>query len=443
MPRAFVLTIFSLFFVTTNCLQIHKYMAGRIKLLKGGLPINEDDVPAFEVSYVPPGPFDQQCGTYGLDAFQLPNPVCPDRFVCGAEEQDEELQAFADCIDAMDCHMLSGMTTGVKASNEAALFIHQMIPHHQNAVNMAKALLKSGKVVCDDLTNEDSQDCILERILREIVNGQNHQIQLMNAYLEAKEYLATDNCVVEVETLGSSEEQIRVDLGTACDYTILAKSGISTVPTSAITGNIGVSPIAATAITGFELALDSAGQFSTALQINGQAHAADYGGNVASGLTVAVLDMEAAYTDAAGRPNVDATKINLKGGDISSLTLTPGVYTFNMGISFNKDIYFDAYGNDNAVFILQTTGNLLQAAGTRVILQGGARAENIFWQVAGNVKVMAGSHLEGVLLVKTDVTFITGSSLNGLILAQTAVNLQMATITQPTGTCTTTTVAQP
>jgi hypothetical protein len=96
--------------------------------------------------------------------------------------------------------MLSRMTTGVKASDETALFIHQMIPHHQNAVNMAKTLLKSGKVVCADLTDEDDQDCILERILREIINGQNFQIQLMNGYLDAKGYPETDNCVVNFDT---------------------------------------------------------------------------------------------------------------------------------------------------------------------------------------------------------------------------------------------------
>jgi hypothetical protein len=44
--------------------------------------------------------------------------------------------------------------------------------------------------------------------------------------------------------------------------------------------------------------------------------------------------------------------------------------------------------------------------------------------------VGAGAHLEGILLVKTAVTFITGSTLNGRILAQTLVALQMATITE-------------
>jgi hypothetical protein len=223
-----------------------------------------------------------------------------------------------------------------------------------------------------------------------------------------------------------------VNLGTAATYAILAKTGISTVPSSDITGNIAVSPVAATAITGFGLILGSAGQFSKAAQITGQAFAASYGGATATALTVAVGDMEAAYTDAAGRPNTDAGRINLEGGAIGGLTLTPGVYTFQMGISIGKDVTFDAGDNADAVFIMQTTGALSQAAKTNVILAKGALAKNIFWQVAGNAKIALGAHMEGVLLVKTDVLFVTGSSLKGRILAQTAVNLQMATITGET-----------
>jgi hypothetical protein len=36
--------------------------------------------------------------------------------------------------------------------------------------------------------------------------------------------------------------ELQVDLGSACNYAILAETGISTVPISDITGNIGVSP---------------------------------------------------------------------------------------------------------------------------------------------------------------------------------------------------------
>jgi hypothetical protein len=50
---------------------------------------------------------------------------------------------------------------------------------------------------------------------------------------------------------------------------ILTKTGVSTVPDSVITGDIGVSPIAATAMTGFGLIMDSGGEFSTSSQLHG------------------------------------------------------------------------------------------------------------------------------------------------------------------------------
>jgi hypothetical protein len=215
-----------------------------------------------------------------------------------------------------------------------------------------------------------------------------------------------------------------VNLGTAGEYVILSKTGISTVPSSKITGDIGVSPIAATAITGFGLIMHSEGQFSEASQITGKAFAADYGGVTATSLTTAVSDMQTAYADAAARAP-DYT--NVGGGAIGSLTLSTGVYSFDVDISFDSDVTFT--GTDKDVFILQTTGSVLQAAGTNVLLDG-VLAKNIFWQVAGQVEVGAGAHMEGVVLVKTDALFMTGSSLEGRVLAQTACNLQQAVITQ-------------
>ena len=105
-----------------------------------------------------------------------------------------------------------------------------------------------------------------------------------------------------------------------------------------------------------------------------------------------------------------------------------GVYTFTTSVNIGGDLTFD--GGEDDVFIIQTSKNVKQAGSTSVILSGGAKAENIFWQVAQEVVVAAGSHSEGVILCQTGVTFITGSSLNGRIFSQTAVTLQMATITQ-------------
>jgi hypothetical protein len=219
-----------------------------------------------------------------------------------------------------------------------------------------------------------------------------------------------------------------VNLGTAGNYAILTKSGISTVLPSVITGDIAVSPIAAAAMTGFDLILDSEGTFSTSSQVTGQAYAASYIAPIPTHLTTAIGDMETAYTDAAGRPNADAARINLGAGEIGGQTLTPGLYTFSTGVDISSDVTLQ--GGPTDIFIIQMAGNLMLAANKRVTLTNGVLPENIFWQVAGNVSVMAGAHMEGILLVKTDVTFITGSSLNGRVLAQTACVLQKATITE-------------
>lgn len=178
--------------------HIHQFMTGRIKLLKNDVAIAEEHSPQIPYAYDSPSDYDMECGTFGLEDFQLDHPECPEKFVCNVPGDNAELAKFSDCIDSMNCHMFAGMTTNVNAGSGIALFIHQMIPHHQNAVNMAKALLKTGLLDCDDLT-EESDDCALEIILREIINAQNHQIQNMRGILEATypEY-PTDDCKVEI-----------------------------------------------------------------------------------------------------------------------------------------------------------------------------------------------------------------------------------------------------
>ena len=78
-----------------------------------------------------------------------------------------------------------------------------MIPHHQNAVNMAKALLKLGTLDCPDLSNTEINDCILESMLYEMIAGQNYQIQGMYDFLHKRGVREKDNCDVEVETVVS------------------------------------------------------------------------------------------------------------------------------------------------------------------------------------------------------------------------------------------------
>jgi hypothetical protein len=71
------------------------------------------------------------------------------------------------------------------------------------------------------------------------------------------------------------------------------------------------------------------------------------------------------------------------------------------------------------------------SSGTRVTLTGGARPENVFWQVAGLVDLGTTAHCEGIVLTHTSVTLATGASVEGRLLAQTAVSLDSAVVTAP------------
>jgi len=210
-----------------------------------------------------------------------------------------------------------------------------------------------------------------------------------------------------------------VDLGTAGDYVILAKSAISTVPTSAITGDLGLSPAAASFITGFSLTLPAGGAFSSSSQVTGNIYASDYAVPTPSNLTTAIGDMETAYTDAAGRPTPDFTE--LATGEIGGLTLPPGLYKWSNTVTISTDVTLNGSATD--VWIFQIAGGITQASATNVTLTGGALAKNVFWQVFGVVEIGTTAHMEGVVLSQTSITLNTGASANGRLLAQTAVTL--------------------
>lgn len=217
-----------------------------------------------------------------------------------------------------------------------------------------------------------------------------------------------------------------VDLGTAGDFVILAKTGISTVPISAITGDIGVSPAAASYITGFSLSADSTNVFSTAPQVVGRVYAANYEPPTPSNMTTAVSDMERAFTDAAGRAP-DVTELGA--GDIGGMTLEPGVYAWGTGLLIPTDVTLN--GDETAVWIFQIAGDLTLSNDKDVALEGGALAKNIFWQVSGQVTLGTTAHLEGIVLSQTAITLGTGASVNGRLLAQTAVDIDSSTVVEP------------
>jgi len=217
-----------------------------------------------------------------------------------------------------------------------------------------------------------------------------------------------------------------VNLGAAGNFAILSKSGISTVPASVITGNIGVSPAAATAITGFSLTADASNVFSTSPQVIGNVYAADFAPPSPTNMTTSIGDMELAFTDAAGRAP-DVTELGA--GDIGGLTLAPGVYKWSSGLLIPTSVTLSGSATD--VWIFQIAQDLTVGNAVNIVLAGGALPQNIYWQVAGFVDVGTTSHVEGIFMCQTAITMQTGASVNGRLLAQTAVVLDQNTVTQP------------
>jgi hypothetical protein len=139
--------------------------------------------------------------------------------------------------------------------------------------------------------------------------------------------------------------------------------------------------------------------------------------------------MQTAYTDAAGRTATSAATTNVGAGTLTSLTLTPGVYEWGTAVTIPTDLTFNGSATD--VWILKVAGTLDMAAAKNVILMGGAKSKNIFWQVSGAVTLGSITHFEGIVLGLTNITFGNLASINGRLMAQTAVNLDASTVTQP------------
>ncbi len=223
-----------------------------------------------------------------------------------------------------------------------------------------------------------------------------------------------------------------VNLATAGNYEILSESGISTTPgtqNTLVTGDIAVSPIDSSAITGFGLVRDSSGQFSRSSLVNGKVYAANYTAPTPATLTTAVNDMYAAYTTAnAQTPSVT----NLGNGSIDGMTLAPGVYKWSTGVNIPNNVTLS--GGPNDVWIFQIAGVLSTGVNSKVILTGGAQAQNVFWVVAGNTALGANSQFNGNILDATYIALGNGATLNGKALAQTAVTLMGDTLSSPGST---------
>jgi hypothetical protein len=211
-----------------------------------------------------------------------------------------------------------------------------------------------------------------------------------------------------------------VVMGTSANYVLLAESAITDIPTSAVTGNVGLSPgtgagigITCSEVTGVIQSADAAGPLPCRV-------------TAPSTLTTAIGDMGTAYTDAAGRAP-DYTEFGA--GNIGGRNLGPATYFWSSALLIPSTVYLT--GGPNDVWIFQVAQGLTVASGVQIVLLGGALPKNIYWQVFAAANLNTTSVFKGNIISSTSVVMKTGASITGRLLAGTGITLDQNVVTAP------------
>jgi hypothetical protein len=215
----------------------------------------------------------------------------------------------------------------------------------------------------------------------------------------------------------------------AGNFVILSKTGITNTGShlSVITGDIGSSPIAATAMNNVFCSEITGTIYGVDATYVGSGDVSCFAGAPANKTLVdnAVLDMGTAYADAASRaPDYN----ELGGGSIGGLNLGPATYKWTSVVSIPTNVTLTGGAND--VWIFQISQGLSVASGVQVILAGGALPQNIFWQSVAAADLGTTSKFKGAILSNSSIVMKTGTSIDGRLLAKTAVTLDQTTVKQ-------------
>ena len=223
-----------------------------------------------------------------------------------------------------------------------------------------------------------------------------------------------------------------VPLASSSSFAILASAAITNVPTSSITGDVGLIPDTGANMSGFS---DPA----TCPELTGTMYAVDATGPACAVIDPVLLqkakaDAEIAFINA--RAAVRGTPQAIS-GNLNGLTLYPGLYETGstLEISPGGFLYLDAQGDGNAVFIIRSATSITTEATSEVVLTGGAKAGNVYWTAGSAVTLGTNSVMKGTLLAGTAISLLTGARLEGRALNQgaaaEAITVESCTIVVP------------
>ena len=211
-----------------------------------------------------------------------------------------------------------------------------------------------------------------------------------------------------------------IALNTAGNFAIVAETAITNVPTSAVVGNVGLSPATG---DGIKLTCpEVSGTIFTVSSVGPPCRIRN-----ANFLNQVVADGHAAWRDGRARPP-DYAEVG--GGNIGGFHLPPATYMWSTGVQIPANLTLR--GGPSDVWIFLINHDLSVSPGVQIVLDGGALPQNVFWlTLIDGVEIGAGSQFAGVILAETSIFMRAGASINGRLLAAQSINLDTNTVTSP------------
>jgi len=177
-------------------------------------------------------------------------------------------------------------------------------------------------------------------------------------------------------------------VGSAQTFAVLGNTTVTNTGDTLISGNLGVSP--GTSVTGFPPGILASGTIYTgadAIAVQAQANT------------------QAVYNALVAMP----CTTNLTGTDLGGLTLTPGVYCFDVAATLtagNATLTLDAQ-NGSGVFVFQIGTTLTTGTNSAVNVINGNAATGVFWQLGTSATLGTGTLFTGNILANTSVTVVS------------------------------------